>query len=326
MAPEAPQRKPTLKRRFKSARRWAVAQFVRAFLGTLSLLPFGLSRRLLPFLTRWLAHPFLRGAIHRHLEMALGDEVSVEQRRVISKHVSRSLGLIIAEILAISRGRLGQGYFDYQAAEAKLREIMADGRGVVIVTGHLVNWEALGWLVFERLGDRSGAVVARRNANPYLNDIIERFRLRLGMETAYQDDSPRRLVLLLREGGFVATVPDQDVSRIAGAFLPFFGRPAWTPIGPATLARMAGVPIVPVFASRSFEGIRIECGDPIEADASTPKRDDIERMTLAWSDALEARIRREPKDWMWFHERWRTTPERLERRRQRRIADQARAS
>jgi KDO2-lipid IV(A) lauroyltransferase len=143
-------------------------------------------------------------------------------------------------------------------------------------------------------------------------------RAKLGMPVIYQDESPLRVVRRLRQGRCVAIVPDQDVPSIAGTFLPFFGHPAYTPTGPATLAYLANVPLIPAFARRTKDGLTLDVHPAIWPDLSADKAVEIERLTRAWSQAVETQIRKQPGDWMWFHERWRTTPDRLARRRDRR--------
>ena len=101
--------------------------------------------------------------------------------------------------------------------------------------------------------------------------------------------------------------------RIAGEFLPFFGVPALTMIAPASLARAAGLPLVPV-----------RCVRPRDADASVPYRLSVEEplMLEAGEDrraatldlcarlnrVYERWIRETPEQWAWHQPRWRTRP------------------
>jgi lauroyl/myristoyl acyltransferase len=85
--------------------------------------------------------------------------------------------------------------------------------------------------------------------------LIVGFRRRAGLEVLSRDDP--RFVAAVREalgrGRIVALLIDQD-TRGAGVFVPFFGRPARTPPGPAVLALRAGAPVLTVFIRRRPDG------------------------------------------------------------------------
>ena len=107
-------------------------------------------------------------------------------------------------------------------------------------------------------------------------------------------------------------MPDQDVKNLGGIFIPFLGHQAYTPTGPARLALAARVPIVPAVMVRVEPGrFRIEVGAPIQPDRRNDRDAEIERLTRAWSQWIEAAIRRHPEQWAWWHPRWATTPEKL---------------
>ena len=113
-------------------------------------------------------------------------------------------------------------------------------------------------------------------------------------------------------------LPDQDVDKVGGIFVPFFGREAYTPTGPASLARAARVPIIPFFMIWMGRKYRVRIGRPIVVPHTERKKEDLLEGTLLWSKVFEEVIRAHPDQWVWIHRRWRTTPERLEERRKRR--------
>jgi KDO2-lipid IV(A) lauroyltransferase len=174
------------------------------------------------------------------------------------------------------------------------------------------NWELLAqWMHWNSVCG-VGGIVVKRQPNPHLNAIIERLRGTFGMRTLYRDDNPVGILRLLRSGRAIGMAPDQDVASVGGMFIDFFGRPAYTPIGPARLAWTANVPIRVAYVRRGEDGrqqVRFE--EPILPDRSKPRHEEIARMTRAWSAQLEAAIRAQPDQWLWFHDRWKTTPEKL---------------
>jgi KDO2-lipid IV(A) lauroyltransferase len=131
-------------------------------------------------------------------------------------------------------------------------------------------------------------------------------RRRFGMEVIYQDESPRKLLRALRDGRILAVLADQDVRRLDGVFVPFLGRPAFTPSAPVSLALAARAPLVLGYALRVGRGRhRVVVSDPIELDRADKKKAVVEG-TRAWSALVEAAIRENPEQWVWMHRRWRT--------------------
>jgi KDO2-lipid IV(A) lauroyltransferase len=189
-------------------------------------------------------------------------------------------------------------------------ELLADleeGRGAIIVSAHLGNWE---------MGSASGAArglpidaVMHRQRNRRFDEELRRTRGRLGMGIILRDVAPRAVLRSLRANRVVALVADQNVAQ-SGIFVDFFGVPASTARGPAVFALRTGAPIWYAWALRVDEGdvryrivlrkLEVEIGDGGE--------EDVRRITQALNDALEAGIREHPEQYFWHHRRWKTRP------------------
>jgi KDO2-lipid IV(A) lauroyltransferase len=142
---------------------------------------------------------------------------------------------------------------------------------------------------------------------------VEGVRRRLGIESIYPDDPPGKAIHLLRDKKIIGLLPDQDVFGAEGVFVDFMGRPAYTPLGPARLAWAARVPIYVAFCKRDDDGrFTIVANDPIFPDRSRPKAEELARLTQLWSRHVESFIMDHPEQWAWLHNRWKTTPEKLE--------------
>src|SRR5262249_11555715 len=104
----------------------------------------------------------------------------------------------------------------------------------------------------------------------------------------------------------VAMLIDQD-TRGAGVFVPFFGRLARTPPGPAVLALRARVPILTVFIHRRPDGGHCIRFDDVPVGARRT-RAEVTDLTARLTAAIEGAIREAPPQWVWWHERWRHRP------------------
>jgi len=150
-----------------------------------------------------------------------------------------------------------------------------------------------------------------------LDRLVNDFRNLGGVEVIDRDDPPRRMLRHLARPGVLGILPDQDVDVLAGEFLEFFGRPAYTSTGPAALSLASGAPMIPGFLLRRKEGFLVRFAPPIFPSKERPKKEEILRLTRAWSRAVEDTIRNFPEQWAWFHKRWASTPESVARKRKR---------
>ena len=250
--------------------------------------------------------------------------MTVEQRDAVLSTVYTGFGGVPAELLHYAH--IGPRFLERHVDGEDARRVMHtfenqwDG-GWIAVTGHIGNWEiGSQWLHEQTLRPMAGILV-KRQPNPHLNQVIENVRLRHGMGTLYTDEPSSKLVRLLRAGHAIGLAGDQDVVDLTGVFIDFLGRPAYTPLGPARLALAARVPLLVGMMLRTEDGFRMQMNPPIMPDFSAPKREEVVRLTRAWSAELETVIREHPEQWAWFHRRWKTTPERLERRQRRALGD-----
>lgn len=177
------------------------------------------------------------------------------------------------------------------------------GKGVIVATGHIGCWELMP-AYFVALG-YSITVVGRRMNVARLNSRLVAVRHGLGVTLLDRDDNPRPMFDVLARGETLGVLIDQHTS-VAGAWVPFFGRPAHTPIAVAKLALATGAAIVPmaIFLERSGRHVvRVLPEVPVQ---STGQREaDVQRITAQASQAVEDLIRLDPAQWVWFHRRWR---------------------
>jgi KDO2-lipid IV(A) lauroyltransferase len=108
----------------------------------------------------------------------------------------------------------------------------------------------------------------------------------------------------------VGLLIDQDIRNIPGVFVPFFGRPAWTPSGAAMLSIRMRCPMIPGFIHRRPDGSHhVQIHPPLEIPADGTLEDKIQELTASATAVIERQIRAHPEQWVWMHRRWRTQPE-----------------
>lgn len=176
------------------------------------------------------------------------------------------------------------------------------GNGVILVAGHLGNWELAGGYLAAR-GLRIAAV-ARLMENPLFDDYLTRTRRRIGVEAIWDGDAVRRVPRALRENAAVAFLADQGAVGLASTWVPFFGRLAKTPRGPAVFALRLNAPVIFAAPIRTASGrFRLEM-EEIPVRETGDRAADVDRIVADYTAALERAVRRTPEQYLWHHRRW----------------------
>lgn len=198
----------------------------------------------------------------------------------------------------------------YVDGEHFLREAAAAGRGVLVVSAHLGNWELLG-PVARRLG-QPVALVVRSPAGPLSRRVLEAVRRRSGVQVIEEGPGALRAVrAALRDGAVVGFAVDQRPALgVGGVSAPFLGRAARIHRTPASLALRTGAPLMVALTHRAGAGHRVWIQPPLSA-AAAPREgieEQVRALTLAYSGQIEHAIAEHPDQWLWHHRRWGKDP------------------
>ncbi len=248
-----------------------------------------------------------RQVTESNLRQAFPERNETEIRR-LARSTYEHFGMMMLEslkLLSMSRDEVVGAIriLDFKALE----QARAAGRGAVMITGHMGNWEYLGAWV--SISGFPATFMFQEQANPYVSRLIRRYRERMGMDVVPRGMALRSYLRALKQGRFVAVVADQDAGR-NGIFVDFMGRPASTPTGPARFALKTGAPIIFSISFRDRQGNL--CGtfemldipyDPAHEEQA------IRQIVEACTRKLENWIRKYPEQWFWMHRRWKTKPE-----------------
>ena len=252
--------------------------------------------------------PGRRAVARENLERAFAGERNAPELDRLCRESFRHLGVTLVEACtfyfrptSVLLSRVDVEGVDHLKAAA------AHGRGILLLTAHLGNWELLAAASVHTGYPLS--VVVRPLDSAVLDRVVTRFRERGGVEVIAKRRALRGVRDALRRGRMVAILLDQNASRREGVFVPFFGEPASTSKSLALLALWSGAPVVPVFIQREREGRHRVTIEPAVPPPTTGDREqDILAFTAAFSRIVESRIRRSPEQWFWMHRRWRTRP------------------
>lgn len=249
-----------------------------------------------------------------NLDIAYGDTLTREEKKKILRGSVKNLALVALEFAHVPAIK---GNLDKMNITVKGIENVDPAAGSVLVSLHLGNWE---WLlpVTVHIGFRP-VVVVRQFDDRRMDAIVNDIRQQSGMKMVPKDAALGPLLLRIQEGWQAGLLADQN-PREDAVPVTFFGQSTWATIGPAMIAMRAQVPIQPVSIVRNEDyGYTAEFFPAMELQYSGDTLADLQINTQRCQDALEAIIRRNPEQWLWFHRRWKKR-ERLEQEWAERIA------
>jgi KDO2-lipid IV(A) lauroyltransferase len=251
----------------------------------------------------------LRQTGTRNLERAL-PELTAEARAQILRGVYRSLGWQLAEFCRMQQYTQAnvkaliryEGLENFLAAEAQ-------GKGVLILTGHLGAWE-LSSFYHSLMGHPMGMVI-RRLDNRRLDEYVNRIRCMHGDKVLHKDDFARGLITAMRAGETVGILMDTNMTPPQGVFVDYFGRAACTASGLARVALRTGAAVVPGFLlwEETERRYVLHFGEPLVKPDSGDAEADVLELTQRCTSEIEHWVRRYPEQWLWIHRRWKTRPD-----------------
>jgi len=248
-----------------------------------------------------------RGLALDNLRLVFGSRIAPAERSRIARESFARFGCVLADLVKMQRldRRSLESLVDLEGGD-NLKRALERGRGVLLFSGHIGNWE-MGSVAVSRIAPLH--VVARRLDNALVEKRLLSLRRRLGARVIYKHQAARPVLEVLKKNEVVAIVIDQNVLRREGVFVDFFGRAASTTPGLASFHLKSGAPILPIItACRKDGGYTVRLGRPLEIPVGGTPRQNVLKITQACTKIIETRVRDAPESWLWFHDRWRSRP------------------
>jgi KDO2-lipid IV(A) lauroyltransferase len=270
------------------------------------------SRRLAKLL--WHTLRIRRAVVRQNLHTAF-PEVSPEEQEAIALAMWEHLLLMVAEIAHAPRKSHRGNWRDHLCLPQMkmMARRLLDRRPVVIVSGHLGNFEMGGYLL--GLHGFPTHTIARTLDNPYLERWITKFRGATGQFMLPKEGSGQQIVDLMNAGGTLVLLGDQHAGEGA-CWVDFFGKPASTHKAVALFTLSANAPTATGCVFRRGGPMRFEMRisdviDPLEPEFAYGA---IPKVAQWYTGKLEELIREAPGQYWWLHRRWREPPPRRQRR------------
>ncbi|MFY9943075.1 MAG: lysophospholipid acyltransferase family protein [Desulfobacterales bacterium] len=252
-----------------------------------------------------LAHPLRR--IARSNIQFLHPDWSRGQKKAFLKNVFRHYGTVVVEMVqlsCLSGAEYTRRHRRIEGAE-HFSQALAAGRGVIIISGHLGNWET-GFQLPALYFGAPLTGVAKAMKLRFFNQYLHNFRTRFGNRLLYKAGAFPEMRQTLRAGGVVAFLMDMPRQK-EGIPVDFLGHPATATRVAALLARRCKSTVIPTFCIREADGrltLRIE--PPVALRRTRDIQADLALNTQRLTDVIANAVERNPEQWFWMQKRWKS--------------------
>ncbi|MFW5980442.1 MAG: lysophospholipid acyltransferase family protein [Halanaerobiaceae bacterium] len=243
-----------------------------------------------------------RKIAEKNLKLALGEKFKDKEIEKIIKKVYQHLGLVLVEFIMqddINENNYKK-FFEIQGVEY-LKEAFSGGKGVILYSAHLGNWE---WLAaFISLLGYPVNAIAYEQKNSYFNKKINNIREKSGVNIIPKGFSVREAYKKLKKGEGLYILGDQS-AHSNGWKTDFFGQPSLTYQGAVQLAQRTGAVILPVFFVRKdWNNHQMVFYPPREVAATASEKEQKQELQELTS-LVEKEIEKNVPQWLWLHRRW----------------------
>ena len=240
----------------------------------------------------------------KNIKIGLG-EISKESEKEIINGMWSNIGRTFAEYVFLKDFKFNKINFNHVEINGTkyLDEIKKNNQSVIFYSGHFANFELMA-MELDKFGIKCAAIYRPLN-NFFLNPVMEYLRMkyicpnqipkgRMGM---------REIIGKMKNGYSIALMVDQRVSECPREV--FFNKPAHTTTIPAQLALKYDSKLVPISLERK-EGIKfiMTIHEPYKVKKTGYEDQDTKNITLKINQILEKMIIKNPKQWIWSHNRW----------------------
>ncbi len=261
----------------------------------------------------WFAFDWRHRAVAiENLSMVYGDRMPPAEIRRLARRVFCNLTMIAYEIgwaMSVDTERLVKHFRFYGMHH--LHDARKKGKGVLVLTGHIGNWELL--LVMAAIMNMRFSAVYRPLDFKPLDMFFEDIRNTTGTKLHPKKGAILKVLRSLRNKEGMGILLDQNTKAASGVIVNFLGRPANTHYGLAVLAKRSGAPVIPAFVVREEGCYSLRILPEVPLVQTGDEELDIMQNTRLYNRVLESVIMAYPEQWFWIHKRWKLRPDRKEK-------------
>jgi Kdo2-lipid IVA lauroyltransferase/acyltransferase len=242
----------------------------------------------------------------KNLTMIYGDSMSRRQIRRIANSCMRNIVRMPGDVLYYG----APGHRKHLLKDISITGIehiekaLKAGKGVIGLGAHMTHFLLL--TVRLAQSDLRFVVLTKDPDSPVIRRKQREWRDESGVisiDVGVKDKGMSAIAGAFKDNRLVYFIADERRKRNA-MVVPFFGRPAYTAVGPAVFSKKTGAPIVPIFVAQRNGGICVDIMPAIEDSITGDSQEDIRTITERANLAIEQYVRKYPDQWLWTRPRW----------------------
>jgi len=242
--------------------------------------------------------------IKQNIKTALG-EIDKKEETMIIDSMWSNIGRTFAEYVFLKDFKFNRTNFDHMKINGinYLEEIKKNNEAVIFYSCHFANFELMA-MELDKFGIKCAAIYRPLN-NFFLNPLMEYLRMKYICPNQIPKGRKgmREIIGKVKDGYSIALMVDQRVSE--GPRTLFFNKPAHTTTIPAQLALKYNCKLVPISIERkNGANFEINIHEPYKIEKTGNDDEDTKNITLKINQTVEKMIIKNPKQWIWSHNRW----------------------
>ena len=248
-----------------------------------------------------------------NLDLAFGDTIPEKEKERIIRRTYENL-MVIALDTILNQGASKEQILSKVRFENEviLEKALQSGKPIIFITAHYGNWELGTLAIAARFTPIS--VVGRPLDWTWANRILTATREQFGVRMIPKRKAMKEMIGVMKAGGALGLVVDQNTASKEGILIDFFGKRARHTPAAAILARKFNAVVIPVYShSDDYRHWTVTFHEPIPMEKSDDVDADILRHVQKQAEITEKIIREKPDEWFWLHQRWKNQYEELYR-------------
>ncbi len=184
-----------------------------------------------------------------------------------------------------------------------LENLIRENKQAIFISGHFGNFELMA-MQLEKNKINLGAIYRPLNnifLNPFMVSLRKKYICKNQIEKGKK--GTRQVMELMKKKFSIALMVDQRLGE--SERYPFFHKPAHTTTLPAQLSLKYNCSIIPIYTQRNKDNtFELEILNPIKINKVNNSEESKKEITIKINKVIEQMVLRNPKQWIWTHNRW----------------------
>jgi KDO2-lipid IV(A) lauroyltransferase len=276
-------------------------QALRAVIRLIRCLPYNLATNLFRFIgiIIWLFDPFHRKVATIQIRTALG--IAKPWLLVLNVFMNQTEMMVDTIRYAFMSDEEIRSRIVVEGKE-HMDEAQASGRGVMMITGHISNWEILGHM--KKVMGTEFCIMADMRGDPKLEAIVNDIRVRCGATILPPTGTFHLLVDELKKGKTIGMVIDMRGDQKDDLFCDIFGLPAPSKSAPASIALKGNALIMPVYITKEKGIFHWHFAKAVDSEQFGDGDEAIQKLSDFMQSWVASVVKEHPEYWFWLYTRW----------------------